>query len=142
MIAVRKGMYFCAALAFAGSLFAADPFVGRWKLDLAKTTTTPQNPSAPRPKEVTLLAKDQGEYREITVHGLNADGSPIQGGFTIPRNGGPGKVADDNDSYDGITRKFISPSSLFLILRSECLWAPAVFLGRERKPNAPSEKAA
>jgi hypothetical protein len=32
MIAVRKGMYFCAALAFAGSLFAADPFVGRWKL--------------------------------------------------------------------------------------------------------------
>lgn len=27
MIAVRKGMYFGAALAFAGSLFAADPFV-------------------------------------------------------------------------------------------------------------------
>src|SRR4051812_18366200 len=35
----HKAMHFCAALAFAGSLFAADPFGGRWKLDLAKTTT-------------------------------------------------------------------------------------------------------
>jgi hypothetical protein len=110
MIAVRKTMHFCAALAFAGSLFAADPFVGRWKLDLAETTTTPQNPAAPRPKEVTLIAKEQGEYREITVHGVNADGSPIKGGFTIPRKGGPGKVADDNESYDGITMKLISPT--------------------------------
>jgi hypothetical protein len=109
MIAVRKTMHLCAAFAFAGSLFAADPFVGRWKLDLAKTTTTPQNPSAPRPKEVTLIAKEQGEYRQITVHGVNADGSPIKGGFTIPRNGGPGKVADDNEAYDGITMKLISP---------------------------------
>src|SRR5438270_11400668 len=91
MIAVRKGMYFGAALAFAGSLFAADPFVGRWRLDLAKTTTTPQNPSAPRPKEVTLVAKDQGEYREITVHGLNADGSPIKADSQYRETEVPGK---------------------------------------------------
>src|SRR5689334_16092475 len=110
MIAVRKTMHLCAAVAFAGSLFAADPFVGTWKLDLAKTKTTPENPSAPRAREVTLIAKEHGDYREITVHGLNADGSPIKGGFTIPRNGGPGKIADDNESYDGITMKFISPT--------------------------------
>src|SRR4051794_5043844 len=110
MVAVRKGMYFCAALALAGSLFGADPFVGRWKLDLAKTTTTPQDPSAPQPREVTLIAKAQGDNREIVVQGLNADGSPIKGGFTIPIHGGPGKVADDNDSYDGITMKVVSPT--------------------------------
>src|SRR5436190_22490264 len=109
MVALHKSML-CAALALAGSLLAADSFVGRWKLDLAKTTTTPQNPSAPRPREVTLTAKTQGDYREITVHGVNADGSPIKGGFTIPIHGGPGKVADDNDAYDGITMKFVSPT--------------------------------
>src|SRR3982751_4674593 len=107
---VRKGMNFFAELALAGFFFGADPFVGRWKLDLANTTTTPQNPSAPRPREVTLIAKAQGDNREITVQGVNADGSPIKGGFTIPIHGGPGKVADDNDSYDGITMKVVGPT--------------------------------
>jgi hypothetical protein len=110
MTAIRRAVYFCAALAFGGALFAADPFVGRWKLDLARTTTTPENPSAPRAKEVTLIARDQGDNREILVHGVNADGSPLKGGFTVPINGGPGKVADDTDSYDGITLKYLSPT--------------------------------
>jgi hypothetical protein len=109
MVAIRKLIYFCTAVTFASALFAAaDPFVGRWKLDLAQTTTKPDNPTAPRPKQVTLIARDRGETREVTIQGINADGSPIKGGFTIPISGGPGRVADANDSYDGITMKYVS----------------------------------
>ena len=110
MIRVPRCLYLCVALAFASALFAADPFAGKWKLDLARTTTTPENPSAPRAKEVTLIARDQGENREVIVDGINADGSPLKGGFTVPIKGGPGKVADDNDSYDGITLKYLGPT--------------------------------
>jgi hypothetical protein len=110
MISVHRAMCFGAALIFVGALFAADPFVGRWKLDLAKTTTIPENPTAPRPKQVILISRDEGENRVVTVRGINADGSPIKGGFTIPINGGPGKVSDENPSYDGITMKYISPT--------------------------------
>ena len=114
-MAVRKALFWCTLLAFGSTLFAADPFVGTWKLDLAHTTTTPPNPTAPQPKQVMLTIKEQGEHRVVTIQGTNADGSPIRGGFTIPVTGGPGKVTDGNESYDGLTLKYVSPTTHELI---------------------------
>jgi len=91
-------------------LFAADPFVGVWKLDLARTATTPPNPTAPQPKQVTLTIKDEGDHRVVTIMGTNADGSPIRGGFTVPVTGGPGKVQGGSEAYDGLTLKYVSPT--------------------------------
>src|SRR4051812_21213053 len=91
-MAVCRAMYLCAMLAIGSTLWAADPFVGTWKLDLAKTTTIPPNPTTPQPKQVTLTVKEQGDHRSVTVEGTNADGSPLRDGFTIPITGGPGKI--------------------------------------------------
>jgi hypothetical protein len=91
-MAVWKALFLCTMLAFGSMLFAADPFVGTWKLDLAHTTTTPPNPTASQPKQVTVTIKEQGDSRVVSIEGTNADGSPIRGGFTVPLTGGPGTV--------------------------------------------------
>ena len=44
---VWKALCFSTLFAVASPLFAADPFVGTWILDLAHTSTTPANPTRP-----------------------------------------------------------------------------------------------
>src|SRR3954452_9300409 len=107
---VWKALCFSTLFAVASPLFAADPFVGTWILDLAHTSTTPANPTAPQPKQVTLTIQEQGDHRVVKIAGTNADGSPIHGGFTVPVTGGPGTVAESNESYDGLTLKYASPT--------------------------------
>lgn len=109
-MAVWKALYLCAMLVFAGTLFAADPFVGNWRLDLARTATTPPNPTVPQPKQVTLTIRGQDNHRVVTIAGTNGDGSPIRGGFKVPVTGGPGTVEDGGDTYDGLTLKYVSPT--------------------------------
>jgi hypothetical protein len=105
---VGKALFLCVMLAVGGTPFGADPFVGTWKLDLAHTSTTPPNPAAPQPKQVTLTIKEQGDRRVVTIQGTNADGSPLRGGFTVPVMGGPGTVEGNSKAYDGLTLKYVS----------------------------------
>jgi hypothetical protein len=109
-MAVWKVLSLCTMLVYGSNLFAADPFVGTWKLDLAHTATTPPNPTAPQPKQVTLTIQEQGDHRVVKIVGTNADGSPIRGGFTVPVTGGPGTLAESSDSYDGLTLKYATPT--------------------------------
>jgi hypothetical protein len=109
-MAVRKALSLLTLLAFSSTLWAADPFVGTWTLDLAHTSTTPPNPTAPQPKHVTLTIKEQGDHRVVKIVGTNADGSPLRGGFTVPVMGGPGTVEVGSDAYDGLTLKYMNPT--------------------------------
>jgi hypothetical protein len=109
-MAVWKVLFWWTLLAFGSTLFAADPFVGTWTLDLAHTTTTPPNPTAPQPKQVTVTIQEQGAHRVVKIVGTNADGSPIRGGFTVPVLGGPGTVEAGSEAYDGLTLKYVSPT--------------------------------
>ena len=60
------------------SACAADPLVGTWILNRAKTTYTTGNP----PKNVMLLIDEQGTNLQVTGTGTNGDESPISQSIT------------------------------------------------------------
>jgi hypothetical protein len=73
----------------AGSLFAADPFVGTWKFNAAKSKLAKHEGAAPREKEsTTVVAVVDGQFK-VTSTGTSVDGSPISVKYTVPRTGGP-----------------------------------------------------
>ena len=72
---------------FAGSLFAAEPFVGTWKLNVAKS----KHGGGPLPEEkeeTMVVAVVDGQFA-VTVNGTAVDGSPISMKYTVPTTGGP-----------------------------------------------------
>lgn len=73
---------FCLGL--VGSLWAADPFVGTFKLNLAKSKW----PSSP-PKEFTVVVAYQGDDYLVTGTGSDAAGNPFSVKYTFPKKGGP-----------------------------------------------------
>lgn len=78
MIVIRKPMYLFAMLAFASTLFAADPFVGTWKLNPAKSK---YSAGAPHPKDATIVIEEQGDNYLFVKYTVPANG----GGWTGPR---------------------------------------------------------
>jgi hypothetical protein len=74
-----------AVLLLAGSLFAADPFAGTWKLNLAKSKYG--GPMKP-PKNEAIFILEQGDQRVDTAKGVRADGSPISIQNTFTNTGG------------------------------------------------------
>lgn len=114
---IPKAMCLFAGLALVGgALIAAgqDPFVGTWKLDLAKSTYSSNHP---KPKELTLTMADQGANRVATFNGTAADGSPIQMELTMPIKGGTAgiKGAPPNPSVDTVTLQYVSPTAFDLV---------------------------
>lgn len=99
---MKKLISAAAVLAFAGALFAQDPFTGTWKLDAAKTKYTKGTPA----KDVTLTIEEQGDNLQVSATGTNADGSPLSVKYTVPKKGGAGQVQEG--PYDAITSKWVS----------------------------------
>jgi hypothetical protein len=91
-------------LGFAAVLCAADPYVGTWKMNLAKT----KYKAGTEPKEQTITITEAGSDMTVAVAGTAADGSKIALSYTIPATGGPGKI--QSSAYDGISSKRIGPS--------------------------------
>jgi hypothetical protein len=79
---MRKAMLFLATFALAGSLLAADPSTGTWKLNPSKSTD-------PDLKELTLVkrALNNGMF-ELVETGTQKDGKQISNKFTHPQQGG------------------------------------------------------
>jgi hypothetical protein len=83
---MRKAMLLLAVLGLVGSLWAADPNVGTWKLNLAKSKLPP-SAEAP-PKEETQVVQEVGDEMQVTVTGIRTDGSSISSKHSNPKNGG------------------------------------------------------
>jgi hypothetical protein len=83
---MHKLLYPSTVFLLAGSLFAADPFAGNWKLNVAKSTF--EGPLGPAPKEATLVREDQGDQWVDTGKAVLADGSPISLKLTVTKTGG------------------------------------------------------
>jgi hypothetical protein len=81
-----KTFYPLSLVLLAGSLFAADPFAGTWKLNVSKSKFAGPNPA---PKELTLVSEEAGEQATATLKGTAVNGSPISIKFTNPITGGP-----------------------------------------------------
>src|SRR5271169_2871483 len=85
---MHKVVYLLTVFVFTGSLFAADPFAGSWKLNIAKSKF--EGPTKPR-KELTLVVQEHGDQR---VKGIAADGSPVSRKYTVAETGGEVRVLE------------------------------------------------
>jgi len=89
-------LYLLPVLLLASSLFAADPFAGTWKLNLAKSKFG--GPTKP-PKELTIMIQEQGDQGFDTVKGVAADGSPISDRYAFTNTGGEVKVLEGGGGF-------------------------------------------
>jgi hypothetical protein len=81
------GKTFLSLFVLAGSLFAADPFVGTWKLNVAQSKYS--GGQGPAPKEITLVVAVADGQVTDTLTGTAADGSPLLMKYRVPRTRGP-----------------------------------------------------
>ena len=91
-----------ALLAAATILMAADPFLGNWKLNPAKTKYKTGTP----PKEQTLAFTEEGKDLHVMVKGKSSDGKPISAHYTLPSAGGTGKIIEG--AYEGVSTRIIN----------------------------------
>jgi len=85
-----------ALIAIPSVAIAADPFVGKYKMNPAKSATT----GGQVPPELTLTISEDGGNLLIATSGKTADGAPISADvLTVPKTGGTTK-APDGASYD------------------------------------------
>ena len=70
-------------MGFALSTQAADPLVGTWKLNVAKSTYSP----GPVPKSLTAKIEAAGEGEKVTADGVRGDDTPIKVEYTAQYDG-------------------------------------------------------
>jgi hypothetical protein len=91
-------------LGLAATMLAADPFVGTWKMNPAKSKFK----EGAAPKEQTVTIAEAGSDFKVKVTGTASDGSPISISYTVPTAGGAGKL--ESSGYDGISGKRMGAS--------------------------------
>ena len=89
----------------AGTLFAADPFEGTWKLNSTKSTFKQGAP----PKEETIVISRQGDDYLVAITGTDPSGAPISVKYSAPKDGGAAKIIEG--PYDAIFTERIYPNT-------------------------------
>ena len=89
-----------STLVFAVALWAADPFVGNWKLNTAKSKYKQGQP----PKEQTISIAEVGSDLVIGVEITSNAGKSVSSKYKVPARGGDGTVVEASD-YDAVTAK-------------------------------------
>jgi hypothetical protein len=82
---MKRVLFVLSLLVLASSpLFAQEnPFLGTWKLNLAKSKFEP----GPAPKSLMRTVVTQGDETKYTFDGVAADGKPILYSFTVKYDG-------------------------------------------------------
>jgi len=107
---MRKAMLLLAVFGLVGTIWAADPSVGTWKLNIAKSKMPP---SAQAPvKEETQVTREVGDQYEITFTGTRTDGSTFSLKFSCPQKGGVVKYENAPEGQMSVTT-MISPSEWY-----------------------------
>jgi len=99
---MRFARFAFALLGLSAVLVAADPFVGTWKLNLAKS----KYKSGAKPKGQTATISESGNDVDVILSSTFDDDTSFTWHYTIPAHGGQGKVIDM--PYDGVTSKWIA----------------------------------
>jgi hypothetical protein len=76
---MRKVMFLLAVFGFVGLLWAADPFVGTWKLNLAKSKYDP----GPPPKSTTGKIEAQDNGFKLVADSVDSQGKPGHVEYTV-----------------------------------------------------------
>ena len=82
---MKKVMVGLAVLSLAGSLWAADPIIGIWKLNIAKSKLPPDMSNI---KELSFVIRETGDNYELVATGVQKDGSQFFEKMTSPKQGG------------------------------------------------------
>ena len=95
---MHRAMLLLTVFAFVGSLWAADPIIGTWKANHAKSKL-PQDPDLPAPPQVTVTYREISQDRiEMTYTVVEANGSSRTDVCTYPAQGGAVKCQREMDS--------------------------------------------
>ncbi len=89
-------------LAPAVALMAADPFVGTWKLNPAESKFKVGAPY----QEATITISESGSDVDVAVKGTAANGAPFSSHYTVPANGGIGKIVEG--SWEAVSGKLLN----------------------------------
>jgi hypothetical protein len=86
-------------------MLAAEPFVGTWKLQPAKS-------SGALPRDETVVIRERGRFLtvEVTIVDSGPRNSTFSISYTVPINGGLGHI--EKGPYDGVSIKRISPNAI------------------------------
>ena len=82
---MRKAMVVLVVLGLVGTIWAADPTLGTWKLNIAKSKLTP---SEAQIKELTWAKREIGDQFEIIFTGIGTDGETFTYKIMAPIKGG------------------------------------------------------
>lgn len=98
-------LFLCTLLVIATALpaFAADKFVGTWKMNAQKSSGPEVDTDG------MLVAADEGGVQSITVTGKAPDGSSFKTQFSVPIHGGQGKIVEA--PYKGVKAKPFTAST-------------------------------
>jgi len=84
---MRKAMLFLALLGFASLLWAQDPSLGTWKLNLTKSKIPSQNAANLKESVIVMRAIDANTYESISTD-TTKDGKTSVTKWTVPITGG------------------------------------------------------
>ena len=96
-----------AAVASSSLLGQSNPVVGTWKLDVAKSKSSP----TPVAKSLTRTVTAQGDGAKYVFEGVPADGSPIAYAFIVTFDGKDAPITGSGPGgADTISIKRVNPS--------------------------------
>ena len=111
-----RGLHLVEAFCvFSVALVAADnPFLGTWKLSVAKSKATPGTLE----KQSTVVFATDGNGIKRTVTGIDADGNPLNLSDTIPWDGMDHKVNGPAGSPPALVAvKVVNPNTLDITVK-------------------------
>jgi leucyl aminopeptidase (aminopeptidase T) len=95
-------------MAVPASAQPKDPFVGTWRLDVAKSKYSP----GPAPKSQTVTCEASGQGYRITVKSEPASGAAQQWSFTTALDGKDVPLTGNNPNVDMLAAKRIDANTL------------------------------
>jgi hypothetical protein len=98
------------AVTLAGTAQSKDPFVGTWKLNVAKSKYSP----GPTPKSITTVYEAAGQGYKVSVTTETASGT-VQYGYTTNLDGKDSPMTGNNPNADTIAVTRIDPRTVEMV---------------------------
>ena len=113
---MRKAILLIAVLGLAGSLWAADPIIGTWKLNFTKSRIPAASKAANFREAVSVVREIENELIECVSTETQNDGKTIVSKWTVPKSGGF-QINQQGGPAQGISilRVVIDPYTTYLV---------------------------
>jgi hypothetical protein len=110
---MRKSLLLFAVIGLGGSLWAADPIIGTWKLNMDKSTGS-QPAAAPMKEQIEVYRELDSGQIEYSSTRIGADGSTSLFKSSFPKQGGTATVLQGGTEGISYVNTLIEPGNWFL----------------------------